>query len=74
MSSETDIFEKYSEMFTTEIQGSKVCAKDTHRIELNSPKIIKHRNIRIPIHFEEHIDMKIKKLLKLGVIRDPKVH
>ena len=64
------ILRKYEDLFTNEIDESKLCPIKEHTIDTNDSKPICLGYTRIPIHYENAISDEIKKLLRLGIIRE----
>ncbi|KAF9752795.1 Retrovirus-related Pol polyprotein from transposon opus, partial [Nosema granulosis] len=66
---EEEILENFKEMFSEEIDHSRICKMVKHKIDTEEAKPIHNKTRRIPVHFTREIGEEIDKNLKLGIIR-----
>ncbi|KAF9763573.1 Paraneoplastic antigen-like protein 5 [Nosema granulosis] len=69
---ECDVVSEYADLFRTEIGDMNLCTAGTHDIDTGDHKPVYSRNSRIALAYESAMDEEIKKLLKLGIIRESK--
>lgn len=61
---------KYESVFNSEISQDRLCTSIRHEINLHEGRPFREYNSRIPVHWDEEINMEIKKLQKNGIIKE----
>ncbi|KAI4293341.1 hypothetical protein PAPHI01_2615 [Pancytospora philotis] len=66
--SEEPLIEKFDQICRNEISRESICTTIEHVIDTGTAKPIAQRSSRVPVNYEQAIDVEIDKSLKLGII------